>query len=112
VTVREEEVGVEVEVLVLLHGEVGIEAEALAHVADAILDLLGLVHHMKAVHPGFAGGGLQDGGQQAHGGGLARAIGPHEAEDLAFGLVERQAIHGRDVLEVAGESGDAQGVHY
>ena len=47
------DVGVEIDVL--HHGEVRIEAEALAHVADVFLDRLGLAHDMAAGDPGVAG---------------------------------------------------------
>ena len=39
------DVGVEVDVL--HHGQVGVEAEALAHVADLLLDRLGLADHVR-----------------------------------------------------------------
>ncbi len=52
------DVGVEVEVL--HHGQVGVEPEPLAHVADFVLDRLGLADDVMAGHPGLAAVGVHD----------------------------------------------------
>ncbi len=90
------DVGVEVDVL--HHGQVGIEAEALAHVADLFLDRLGLPDRVPPHDPGFAGGRVHDGGEQAHGGGLAGAVRPDQAEDLPLATVRlRPSTAGRSL---------------
>ncbi len=95
------DVGVEVDVL--HHGQIGIEAEALAHVADLFLDRLGLAHRVPPHDPGFTGGRVHDGGEHAHGGGLAGAVRPDEAEDLTLGDGKIEAVHGRKVVETLGQ---------
>ena len=91
------DVGVEVEVL--HHGQVGVEPETLAHVADLLLDRLGLADDVMAGHPGVAAVGVHDRRQQPHGGGLAGAVGPDQAEDFPLGHVEVQIVHRGQVAE-------------
>ena len=71
----------------------------------------GLADDVAAGHPGVAGGRLHDRGQQPHGGGLARAVGPDQAEDLALGHAQRQPVHGGHVAERLGQAIGADGVH-
>ena len=54
-------------------------------------------------HAALAGGGRQQAGEHLDGGGLAGAVGPQEAEDLAGLDLEGHAVHGREVAEAAGE---------
>ena len=103
------EVGVEVQVL--QHGQVRVEPEALAHVADAVLDAVRFRPDGEAVHPGLARCGGQDAREEAHGGRLPGAVRPHEAEDLAFRHGEREAVHGGQVAEAPREALGDDGVH-
>ena len=73
--------------------QVVVEREALAHVADAPLDLLGLVRHVEAEHAARARGRREQPAQHADRGRLARAVRAQEAEHLA--LLDRQ----RDVVD-------------
>ena len=91
------DVGVEVEVL--HHGQVGVQPETLAHVADVFLDRLGLADDVPAGHPGVAGRRVHDGRQQPHGGRLAGAVGPDQAEDFPLRHVEVQIDHGGQIAE-------------
>src|SRR5690606_12868469 len=70
-----------VEVEVLLDGQVLVQAEALGHVADALLDALGLAHDVVPHDAAAAGGRVEDAAQHADGRRLARAVRPQHAED-------------------------------
>ena len=103
------DVGIEVDVL---HDrQVAIEAEALAHVADRLLEGLGLAHDVMAGDPGIAAGRLQNARQEPHGRGLARAVGPHQPEDLRLTDAERKLVHGGHAVEGAAQAIGADGVH-
>src|SRR5512133_1937358 len=93
------EIGVEIDVL--LHCEIRIQTEALGHVADAVLDRVGILDRVQPIHPGLARTGLEDPGQQAHGGGLARAVRPDEPEDLPLLHGQGQLIEGHEFPEAA-----------
>ena len=96
------QVGVEAEVL--RDGQVGVEPEPLAHVADLALDRRRLRADGAAHHPGVAFRGVEDPRQEAHDGGLPRAVGPHQAEDLPFLDGERQPVHGDGAAEDAAQA--------
>jgi len=89
------DVGVEVDVL--QDRQVGIEPEPLAHVADVLLDRLGVAHHVVASHPGVARRRVHDRRQQAHGGGLAGAIRSDQTMNFAGGQHQVDAGQGRDI---------------
>ena len=104
------DVGVESDVL--HHREVRIKAEALAHVADVLLEALGVAHDIEARHlGGAAAGSEQDAGEHAHGGRLAGAVGADEAEDLAVGDVEVEPCDGDEVVEGAAQAVGTDGGH-
>ena len=46
--------------------------------------------NIRSVHKGRAGGGFHQGGQDAHGGGFARAVGPHKPVERAGGNLQAQ----------------------
>ncbi len=52
---------------------------------------------------GIAGGGRQEAGDHAHGGGLAGAVGSEETEDFAFFYREREIVHSEFGSELFGE---------
>ena len=52
----------------------------------------------------LAPGGLQEGGQDAHCRGLARAVRPDIAQQIALGQVEREVIDGVQIAVGLGES--------
>jgi hypothetical protein len=86
--------------------QVGVEREALGHVADGGLDAGGLAGDREAGDAGVAGARGQQAAEHADGGGLARAVGAEVAEDLAAGDVKRDGVDGGEVAEAAGEVGD------
>ena len=96
------------EIQVLGHLHVLIDAEKIGHVADDMAHGVGLAHHVVAEDSGGAGGGRQEGGQDAQGGGLARAVGADEAEQIA--LVDGQ-VEGIERGDVAKDAGQADGGH-
>ena len=87
-----EQVGVEDHVLV--DGEIAIQAEALGHVADAVLDGIQLAGDVVAGDPGFAFGGIEQAAEQPQRGGLPGAVRPDDAEDLAPRDLEVEMIDG------------------
>ncbi|GAA3087142.1 hypothetical protein GCM10010336_07120 [Streptomyces goshikiensis] len=48
---------------------------------------------------GLAAVGLEQGGQDAHGGGLAGAVGAEQAQHGAFGDIEVHAVQSPDITE-------------
>ena len=87
------EVGVEVEVLV--HGEVGVEPEALRHVGEPGLHAPpGRATTEIAVEMRVAGARPQHAGEHAQGGRLAGAVGADEPEELAGRDLEVEAGDG------------------
>ncbi len=83
---------------VLAAGEVDVDGRALPRQADLEARLGGLVDHVVAHHLGAPAVGPQDGGQDAHGGRLAGAVGPEQAEDRAGRHLEVDAAQGVHVL--------------
>ena len=73
------------EIQVFGHLHVLIDAEKVGHVTDDVPHGVGLADDIVAQDSGGAGGGRQEGGQDAQGGGLAGAIGADEAEEIAAG---------------------------
>src|SRR3989441_10020546 len=67
------------------HRHVVVEGRALGQVADAAADLARLREDIEALDPDRAAGRRQEAGDDAHGGGLAGAVGAEEAEDLPGG---------------------------
>ena len=68
-----------------------------------MLDVLGVASHADTAHERVAARGREDAGQHAQGRGLAGAVGPDEAEQLAARDIERQPVHGDRDAERATE---------
>src|SRR5262249_12638280 len=68
--------------------------EEVGHVAHDPADLLGVVVDRVAADRGLAPGGVEQGGQDAHGGGLAGAVGADEAVDVALLQLEAEPVEG------------------
>ena len=73
---------------VLGHLHVLVHAEKIRHVAEDAPYLVGLGHHVVSHHPGRAGRGRQEGGQDAQRGGFAGAVRADEPEQVP--LVDRE----------------------
>ena len=97
-----EQAGVQVQVLA--HRQLAIEREGLRHVADAAAALQIRGVHRLAEQPRLAGAGGQEAGQHLHRGGLAAAVGPQEAEDLAAADAEADVRHRGEIAETAGQA--------
>ena len=80
-----------------------VERELLRHVADAAFDAFRILRDVDAADERGAAGRPQQAAQHADGGGLARAVGAQEAEDLARLDAEGQVVHGDEVTEAAGK---------
>ena len=94
---------------VLAHREILIEAEALRHVADVALDLVGLGADVVAEAGAVALVGREQPAQHADGGGLAGAVGPEEAVDRAALDLHGQVAHHRAAVERLGQAVDVDG---
>src|ERR1035438_1229761 len=106
-----EQVGVEGHVLV--HGQVLVQPEALRHVADLVLHGARFARHVVTGHAGAALAGVHQSAEHAEGGSLARAVRPHEAEDLALGDRQVEVVHRRQLAEALGEAaGFNDGFHH
>ena len=81
-----------------------VEADRVGQIADPALDLERLAHRIVAEHADAA---VRDLGQAEHhqdGRGLAGAVRPEQAEDLAARDRERDAVHGRGAAVALGEA--------
>ena len=94
---------------VLAHREVLIEAEALRHVADVALDLVGLGADVVAEAGAVALVGREQPAQHADGRGLAGAVGAEEAVDRAALDLHRQVAHDLAAAEGFGQPVDIDG---
>ena len=85
------------EIQVFGHFHVLVNAEEIRHVTDDVPDGVGFAHDVLAEDVGGAGGGGKEGGENAQGGGFARAVGADEAEQIA--LVDCRVRELRAVIE-------------
>ena len=67
------------------------------------------VAHLHAQDAGRTAAGPEDGGEDAEGGGLARAVGAQQAVDGTARYLEREGVHGALVAVELGERVDADG---
>ena len=88
---------------VLQRRQVLVQAEALAHVADAALHALRVPRDVDAQHARGAAGGAQQAAHHADRRGLARTVRAQEAEDLALPHVEGEAPDRHEVAEALRE---------
>lgn len=91
------------EAQVLAGGEAGVEAGGFDQEANAGTHAGGVPAYVEPVHECAAGGGLEYGAEQAQQSGLAGAIGPQQAQDLAVVAGERDTSHRRQFAEAFGE---------
>ena len=90
------------EAQVLDDGEVGVERELLAHVAEPVLPLLGLLRRIESAEAGdLAARRLQQSRQHADRRRLARSVRAEESEDLAARNVEADVVHRDETAEPA-----------
>src|SRR5262249_28558629 len=105
-------IGSTVETKVLEYGEVVVQTEFLAHVADPLTNGIALRPHIKALNPGFAFGDGQNSGQHFDHRGLAAAVGPEKAEDFSLLHFDRGLIHRDEVTESPRQIFGFNGQHY
>ncbi len=94
---------------VFLPGQVLIEGKTLGHVTDVVFDLGVFPDDVEAPHPALAAGGQQQAVEHADGGGLARPVGPQEAENLPPVDLKADVVHRLEVPEMPGEIFDDNG---
>jgi len=99
--------GVEVEVF--LHGEVFVEAELLAHVADMLLDLGGIFDYVHAENGAGAGGWREESAKSFDDGGFTGTVGAEEAEDLTFAYLEADVVDRSELAKADGEVAGGDG---
>ena len=88
---------------VLARGQRPVRREQLRHVADGAAHEPRVVSDVVAGHGSVAGSGRQQRDQHLDGRGLARAVGPEEAEDFARPDVKAQGVDGRQGVEAPGQ---------
>ena len=91
------------QVEVLPHRQFGIEREALRHVADALARFHVAGIDLAAIEARAALGQFQKPGQDLHRRGLAAAVRPEEAEDLARLNAEADVVNCGEVAEADGQ---------
>ena len=77
---------------------------------DRAADIVGLADHVVAGYERRAGGGAEEGGEDADQGGLAGAVGAEEAVDLSGVDLEVEVVDGADGAELTDEGRDFDGV--
>src|SRR5262249_47225117 len=77
--------------------QTAVEVVGLRNDGDALLDADGICRYIETHEARGAGGGSDAGGEDANGGGLARAVGAEETEDLAPADGEGDAVHRVDL---------------
>src|SRR6185369_15320469 len=88
---------------VLLDGEGFVEALRLENHADMLADFRRITLDVEAGDDGVAVGGHHHGGENAEEGGLAAAIRPQQAEDLALLYLEADIREGHTVAVAVGK---------
>ena len=96
---------------VLGAGEVFVDRGVLAGQADGVANLLRLADDVVPADPGGAGVGLQQGGQDADGGGLAGAVRAQHPEHAALSGSEVDPVQGLGGTEPLLQSGSFDHVH-
>ena len=96
-------VGRAIEVQVLQHGQVVVQAEALGHVPDPRPDFGCIPVHFHAQHVHFARSRFHQPQHHADGSGFARAVRAQEAEDFTGVDFKVDVIHGGKIAEALGE---------
>ena len=94
---------------ILADRQIGIEAEALRHVADIALDLVLLGENVVAEAGAFAGIRREQPAQHAERRGLAAAVRPEKAVNLALRHFEAQIAHHGARTEALGQARDVDG---
>ena len=84
-------------------GQLGINEGLVGDVGHGALGVQRPLAHVEAGHPDGAGGGAHDAREDLDGGGLARAVGAQEAEDLARLHLKAEPVDGPEGAEILGE---------
>ena len=100
---RRQAVDAPVELQILRHREVVVEAELLRHVADPLAHLLGLGADVEPVHPGGALAHREQSGERLDDGRLPAPVRSQEAENLPGLDPEIHPLHRGEVPEAPGE---------
>src|SRR5690606_57211 len=79
---------------------VGVAGSAFGKVANQGFDGNRVDADVVPVHLHRSGGGRQESGNDLHGGGLARTVGPEKAKNLALGHAEAQVIDCGKIVEL------------
>ena len=93
-------------------GQVLVDRGVLPRETDALAHCLRVAGDVEPEHLGAAGIGPQDRGEDAHGGGLARAVGTKQPEDGAGRDREVDPVEGDDRTEPLSQIFDDDGVRH
>ena len=91
-------------------GQVFVDSRVLASETDDHTYRFGMTNHVEAKHCRVALIGFEDRGQDPHGGGLARPVGPEQAEDGAGRHLQVDTLESDDRPEALGEPLDGDDV--
>jgi hypothetical protein len=86
---------------IFLDAQVLVQAEALGHVADALLHALGVALDVEADDAALAARRVEDAAEHADGRGLSGAVRPEHAEDFTGVHRERDIAHRYQLAEAA-----------
>ena len=89
---------------VLGHGELLVEGELLGHVAEVLTRRRGAAGQIDAGHQRLSAARAQQAALHLEGGGLARAVGAEQAEDLPPAHREADVVGGGEIPEPFGEA--------
>src|SRR5581483_2769908 len=76
----------------------------LGQIADMTLDFERLLENVVSCNTGFSFGGRQEAGQNAHSGGLSRAVRPQETHDLTLLDFKTYVIYSRSPAIALGQT--------
>ena len=88
---------------VLAHRDVQVQGKFLRHVAQTRTCRAARTQQVHTVHAALARRGPRQAAKHAEGGGLARAVGPQQAEDLAGAHREADVVGRREAAEALGQ---------
>ena len=91
------------EIKVFVDRQVAVQRRGFGQVAQLRLGVHRLLQHVDAADPHAPGAGCQSAGQDAHGGGLAGAVGAQEAQHLALHHAEADIAQHFAVAEAAAD---------
>ena len=88
-----------VEIQIFVDRDVRMRGQGIGHIAHGPAGEFGFLANRNAVEQHVAGSRFLDGGNDPHGGRLARAVRAHKTEDVTGVKRERNIVHGNRLAE-------------